>query len=118
MMSYGFGIGYPREVFGLVTSHSSPRDRSLLASEKRGTFMKQILVTFVLCVFIASSAAAQSDRGRLIGTIYDSSGAVVPNAQVSVTNQSTHASRDVSSDVRETTGSRTCCPRRIKCRPR
>src|SRR5215813_6797213 len=99
MMSYGFGIGYPREVFGLVTSHSSPRDRSLLASEKRGTFMKQILVTFVLCVFIASSAAAQSDRGRLIGTIYDSSGALVPNAQVSVTNQSTHASRDVSSDA-------------------
>ena len=61
--------------------------------------MNKILVTLIVCVLIASSAAAQSDRGRLIGTIYDSSGAVVPNAQVSVTNQSTRASRDVSSDA-------------------
>jgi hypothetical protein len=49
-------------------------------------------------MLIGAPAAAQSDRGRLIGTIYDASGAVVPNASVSVVNQSTGAARRVSSD--------------------
>src|SRR5215475_6924832 len=61
--------------------------------------MKKLLAPLVLCMLVVSPAAAQSDRSRLIGTIYDSSGAVVPNAQVSVTNQSTRASRHVPSDA-------------------
>src|SRR5215813_3749245 len=61
--------------------------------------MRKMLALFVLCILAASPAAAQSDRSRLIGAITDSSGAVVPNAQVTVTHQLTHASREVSSDA-------------------
>jgi Carboxypeptidase regulatory-like domain len=60
--------------------------------------MKRVLLPLLACMLIGAPAAAQSDRGRLIGTIYDASGAVVPNASVSVVNQSTGAARRVSSD--------------------
>src|SRR5262245_24622885 len=95
-----FGIEYPREVFREDISSSSRRDRALLASaDQRENVMKKVLALFVLYLLAASSAAAQSDRGRLIGTITDSSGAVVPHAQVTVINQATRASREVASDA-------------------
>src|SRR5262245_54948536 len=46
----------------------------------------------------ASTASAQSDRSRLTGTIFDASGAVVPNARVSATNRATGASRETVAD--------------------
>src|SRR5262245_66303948 len=60
--------------------------------------MKQIILPLFACALIASSAAAQSDRGRLTGTIFDSTGAVVPNARVSATNRSTGAARQAAAD--------------------
>src|SRR5262245_9926488 len=60
--------------------------------------MRKALVTFILCVLATSTTAAQSDRGRLTGTVYDPSGAVVPNASILITNQSTQASRQVTAD--------------------
>ena len=42
-----------------------------------------------LGVLLASIALAQTDRGSITGTITDSSGAVVPNAEVFVTNTET-----------------------------
>jgi hypothetical protein len=57
-----------------------------------------LLTTLFFCIGVVSSVAAQSDRGRLVGTIYDSTGAVVPGASISATNESTHATRDVVAD--------------------
>src|SRR5215831_5586149 len=60
--------------------------------------MKRVLLALLALVLVGAPAAAQSDRSRLIGTIYDASGATVPNANVTVTNQSTRATRRVTAD--------------------
>src|SRR5215510_15180657 len=60
--------------------------------------MKQIILPLFACALLASTAVAQSDRGRLTGTVYDSSGRVVPNARVSATNRSTGAARQTAAD--------------------
>src|SRR5262249_10451215 len=60
--------------------------------------MKNIVLACIAAVVVVAPAGAQSDRGRLIGTIYDPSGAVVPNASVSITNQATHAARQAAAD--------------------
>src|SRR5262245_3136599 len=59
--------------------------------------MKRALL-LILCTLAATPAAAQSDRGRLTGTVYDPSGAVVPKAIIVVTNQLTQALRQVAAD--------------------
>src|SRR5260370_12424515 len=46
-----------------------------------------LVLMLVLC--LAGFALAQTDTARLIGTITDSTGAVIPNATVAVTNTST-----------------------------
>src|SRR5262245_35681265 len=69
----------------------SPSCRKVMA-------MRRALLPFVIYVLVASSAAAQSDRGRLTGIVYDPSGAVVPNANILVTNQSTQAIRQVTAN--------------------
>ncbi|HKE84343.1 MAG TPA: TonB-dependent receptor [Vicinamibacterales bacterium] len=59
--------------------------------------MKRALL-LILCTLAATPVAAQSDRGRLTGTVYDPSGAVVPKAIIVVTNQLTQALRQVAAD--------------------
>ncbi|HEX8922545.1 MAG TPA: carboxypeptidase regulatory-like domain-containing protein, partial [Pyrinomonadaceae bacterium] len=56
------------------------------------------LMLAVITLVCASSAFAQTDRGSINGTVKDPSGAVVPNAKVTVTNLD-------SGEVRETTTS-------------
>ena len=51
----------------------------------------QICLMSALVVFCASSAAAQGLFGNISGVVTDSSGAVVPNASVKVTNVNTNA---------------------------
>ncbi len=51
--------------------------------------MKPRTVLIVLALFTAASGWAQNANGRLIGTITDPSGAVVPRAQVAVTSLAT-----------------------------
>src|SRR5260370_35166629 len=46
-----------------------------------------LVLMLVLC--LAGFALAQTDTARLIGTITDSTGAVIPNAAVAVTNTET-----------------------------
>ncbi len=51
----------------------------------------------VLC--LATPAFGQSTFGTILGTVTDPSGAVVPNAVITVTNQGENISREVHSDV-------------------
>ena len=53
--------------------------------------MRQGLVAVGISLFISFAAFAQTDRGSITGTITDSTGAVVPNAPVEITNQATGA---------------------------
>jgi carboxypeptidase family protein len=62
--------------------------------------MKSLLCLSLCCFVFVPLAAAQSDRSRVSGTIYDSSGAVIPNAQVTATSRSTAASRVVVADAK------------------
>ena len=54
-------------------------------------------VLLSILVFV-SVAAAQTDSARLVGRIYDASGAVIPGATVTVTNLSTDRERSASSN--------------------
>jgi len=53
---------------------------------------------FLLAALIAASASAQTQLGTLFGTVTDTSGAVVPGAEVSVENVSTGLKRDGRTD--------------------
>jgi hypothetical protein len=61
-------------------------------------FATSIILVFVaLTVFMASQAHAQVSGATLTGTVTDSSGAIIPNAQVAITDVATGVSRTVSS---------------------
>src|SRR3954465_3443599 len=51
--------------------------------------LKRALLSLTILVF-AGFAAAQSERGTISGTIRDTSGAVVPQVKVTVTNTATN----------------------------
>jgi hypothetical protein len=59
---------------------------------------KSVLLLFLLAALIAVPAWAQTQLGMLFGTVTDTSGAVVPGAEVSVENVSTGLKRDGRSD--------------------
>src|SRR5579883_109777 len=50
------------------------------------------------CVLFSAMAFAQSERGTITGVIRDSSGAVVPTAKISIVNQATNVTNDVTSN--------------------
>src|SRR5271156_2890468 len=58
----------------------------------RFRFLSAILAMLFL---IAASSRAQSNEGRILGTIRDSSGGVVVGAKVTVTNTGKQVSRDL-----------------------
>ena len=60
---------------------------------KSKKFYAHALVVLLMCW--VSSASAQSDRGAITGTVTDQTGAVVPNAKVTVTNLESNEVREV-----------------------
>src|SRR5450432_734606 len=65
----------------------SSRRRNFLTPARKGILFLSLAMVVVLA--FANSAAAQSTTGALRGQVLDSSGAAVPLAEVSVTNQET-----------------------------
>src|SRR5580704_4481825 len=59
---------------------------------------KSVLFLFLLAALIAAPAWAQTQLGTLFGTVTDTSGAVVPGAEVSVENVSTGLKREGRTD--------------------
>src|SRR5271154_2597696 len=57
-----------------------------------------MLLGMLLLLSVAGSTVAQDIFGRIAGTITDTSGAVVANAKVTLTNESTQISREVTAD--------------------
>ena len=60
---------------------------------------KSVLFLFLLAALIPAPAWAQTQLGTLFGTVTDTSGAVVPGAEVSVENVSTRLKRDGRTDI-------------------
>jgi len=59
-----------------------------------------LVLSLVILIGVASApASAQVLYGSLIGTVEDQSGAIVPNAKISITNKSTGFSRDTVTDA-------------------
>jgi hypothetical protein len=87
--------------------------RRLLAMRYRDHFMKRagkrfgsisplkatVLIMFFVALFVAVNYCdAQNITGRIVGTVTDSSGAAVPDATVTIVNESTRATRKITAD--------------------
>ena len=72
-------------------------DTNRAARAQRQTFATQRLILFhLLCclmLFIQSGASAQVTTADVVGSVTDNTGAVLPNAQVTITNLGTNATR-------------------------
>src|SRR5580693_8902240 len=66
---------------------------SIVTSAYSFSKSKSVLFVFLLAALIAAPAWAQTQLGTLFGTVTDTSGAVVPGAEVSVENVSTGLKR-------------------------
>jgi hypothetical protein len=60
--------------------------------------MRTILMVMVFLFLTATSILAQSDTSSISGTVTDTSGALVPNAQITIHNNATLADRTISSN--------------------
>jgi hypothetical protein len=61
--------------------------------------MKRILFVLIAVVLVAAPAFAQFETGTVVGTIKDSTGAVVPGAKVTLTNTQTGVTNEKTSDA-------------------
>src|SRR4051794_33616238 len=84
-------------------THTSPADLarifsfggcmiSTITNALRGGAMKKLKL--IACLALAACAWAQSDRGTITGTVADSSGALIPNAKIVLTNAGTQSRYD------------------------
>jgi len=60
--------------------------------------IRTVLLVMVCLLVTATSILAQSDTSSISGTVTDTSGALVPNAQITVHNNATLADRTISSN--------------------
>ena len=71
-------------------------------SERAGTSFGRVAAVFLVCIGLVSclpaAAAAQAVTGTIVGTVVDSTGAVVAGAKVTITNTGTGLTRTVTSD--------------------
>ena len=58
------------------------------------------LLAAVLCLALAAAAGAQTNTGRISGTVADASGGVLPGVSVTVVNERTALTRTATTDER------------------
>jgi len=58
----------------------------------------RILPFLILCLLLAPTVAAQSITGSITGVVIDETGAMIPGAQITVTNKATNATSSATSD--------------------
>src|SRR3989344_6386430 len=59
----------------------------------------RLLLILAVCLLAAGTLTAQTFRGGIAGTVTDASGAVVPNAKVTLRNVDTGVERSATSDA-------------------
>src|SRR5579859_205148 len=64
----------------------------------RRTRVRLLFILSTLALVFATCADAQNSNGRIVGTIYDQTGAIVPGVHIVVTNTGTRVSRETTSD--------------------
>src|SRR5579859_223760 len=64
----------------------------------RRTRVRLLFILSTLALVFATCADAQNSNGRIVGTIYDQTGAIVPCVHIVVTNTGTRVSRETTSD--------------------
>src|SRR5919197_2921030 len=69
-----------------------------LRSEQTKRLLSYSLLAATVLVLIVATSAAQEFRGSVTGRVIDPSGAVVPGAQVTITNTATNVSNSVTSN--------------------
>ena len=69
-----------------------------LSAVRRRFLGLQLLVMVLSAAFVASPSFAQVGGATLTGTVSDTSGAIVPNAEISIKNVSTGLIRTVTAD--------------------
>src|SRR6516164_6377190 len=62
---------------------------SMTKSVRPQMTFRRMALTLVFLLAVSGSALAQADRGAIVGTVRDPTGAVVPGASVIVTNKAT-----------------------------
>src|SRR5215510_615749 len=60
--------------------------------------LKSCSLALSLCIVVVVNAAAQSIGGRVVGTVSDQAGALIQNAEVTVTSEGTGAQRRINTD--------------------
>src|SRR5512140_1634352 len=51
--------------------------------------MRRVCLSFVICLGLAAACFGQGTTSRIVGTVSDTSGAVIPGAKVTLTNEAT-----------------------------
>src|SRR5256885_836505 len=71
------------------------------AENTREVQMARIRIVLVLIVILGfgSILSAQTQQGRIVGRVTDSSGAIVPNAKVTITDVATGSSRELQTNA-------------------
>src|SRR4051794_21779919 len=89
-------------VFAGCISHPNsggevPLQVGLFSTEEEKSVRKRIVVGVVGLIlgFFCAGIHAQQVTGRILGSTEDASGAAVPNAQITITNQDTGAVRNI-----------------------
>lgn len=68
-------------------------------TNRPGLFLKASCILSTLAILFASSAAAQTAGGTILGRMADQSGALIPNGQVVIKNQATGVIREVATNA-------------------
>lgn len=84
--------------FGGIAHEASPESRSAPGTRQLGCATALVGLFIAVLALSGPPAFGQAATSSLTGTVYDSSGAVIPNAKVALTNQATNVAHTTTSN--------------------